>query len=129
MPAFNFRKKFAEKVERGEKFQTIRKRRKDGRNPKAGQTAYLYFGMRTKACRKLGEGVITSAEPIYIDRNGLFIDIVVGANYLGHYEKVELSRADGFKSFHEMMQWFEKTHGLPFYGFLIKWNGPTERDR
>lgn len=121
MPAFNFQKRFAPMVESGEKSQTIRARRKDGRNPQVGQTAYLNFGMRTKACRKLRKGLITSVEPITIERNGNFIEITVGVEPLGHYEKVELSRADGFENFREMLDWFEKTHGLPFYGFLIKW--------
>ena len=123
MPAFNFQKRFVEKVESGEKKQTIRTHRKDGRNPRVGQTAFLYFGMRTKSCRKIGEGIITSVEPIVINRNGPFIDIAVGADPLGHYEKVNLSRVDGFGCFHEMLEWFETTHGLPFYGFLIKWGG------
>lgn len=121
MPAFNFQKRFAEKVESGEKRQTIRARRKDGRNPQVGQTAYLYFGMRTKSCRKIGEGIITSVETIVIDRNGLLTDVVIGASPIDHYEKVNLSRADGFGCFQEMLEWFETTHGLPFYGFLINW--------
>lgn len=56
MPMFNFKKQFADSVESGEKRQTIRARRKN--RPQVGQTAYLYTGARTKACRKLGECVI-----------------------------------------------------------------------
>lgn len=123
MPAFNFQKRFAGKVERGEKRQTIRARRKDGRNPKVGQTAYLYFGMRTKSCRKLGEEIITSVDPISIVRNGrFFVDIDIPAGELGYYGKEKLAKDDGFIEFSEMLEWFETTHGLPFYGFLIKWN-------
>ena len=33
---------------------------------------------------------------------------------------------DGFDSFAEMLEWFEKTHGLPFEGQLIQW-GEIER--
>ena len=53
MPALNFRAEFADAVERGEKCQTIRAYRKDGRNPKPGDTLHLYTGMRTRACRRL----------------------------------------------------------------------------
>jgi len=59
MPAFNFTV-FTEKVRSGEKRQTIRKPRK--RTPRVGQTAYLYRGMRTKDCEKLGEAKITDVE-------------------------------------------------------------------
>lgn len=37
----------------GEKRQTIRANRKDGRDPKQGQPLMLYTGMRTKSCVKL----------------------------------------------------------------------------
>lgn len=42
------------------------------------------------------------------------------------YERIRLdhddfARADGFKDYDDMMGWFEKTHGLPFYGWLIAW--------
>jgi len=124
MPAFNFQKRFAEKVESGEKKQTIRARRKDGRNPRVGQTAYLYFGMRTKSCRKLGEDIITSVEPITIERNGpAFVNVTTYRGYLGYFEKEVLANEDGFSTFTEMLEWFETTHSLPFYGFLIKWRG------
>jgi len=121
MPAFNFKKQFADKVERKEKKQTIRARRKDGRNPQVGQTAYLYFGMRTKGCRKLGEGLITSVEAVCIERNGYSVNLFLDHGLCWN-EKESLAKKDGFESFDEMVQWFEKTHGFPFYGFLIKWD-------
>ena len=51
MPALNFKKQFAEKVETGEKRQTVRAKRK--RAFVVGDKLYLYTGMRTKYCRKL----------------------------------------------------------------------------
>ena len=48
MPALNFQKRFADLVESGEKCQTIRKCSKDGRDPKVGDTLYLYTGQRPK---------------------------------------------------------------------------------
>jgi hypothetical protein len=32
----------------------------------------------------------------------------------------EFAVADGFSSFHEMADWFDITHGLPFVGVLIE---------
>ena len=70
MPALNFKAEFAPLVESGEKRQTIRKLRKDGRDPKVGDALYLYTGMRTKKCRKLGIAPCESVQPIEIDEYG-----------------------------------------------------------
>ncbi|GAG41433.1 unnamed protein product [marine sediment metagenome] len=118
MPALNFRKEFAEMVRSGRKRQTIRAYRKDGRDPKVGDTLYLYVGMRTKGCRLLGEHKCTSVEGIALGSNGRM--------YTKH-GRVEIEREDdvaerdGFASFDEMVAWFRKVHGLPFDGLLIRW--------
>lgn len=31
------------------------------------------------------------------------------------------ARLDGFADWHEMRDWFSKTHGLPFNGVMIEW--------
>ena len=36
-------------------------------------------------------------------------------------DKIAIALADGFNSLEVMFAWFEKTHGLPFHGQLIKW--------
>ncbi len=118
MPAFNFQKQFAPSVESGEKRQTIRSPRKI--RPEAGQAAHLYTGLRTKACRKLGEHEIKSVKPIIITQAG------VGSmgDIVAIYSRDALdkfARADGFESWTAMRDWFDKTHGLPFEGDLIKW--------
>lgn len=117
MPALNFKKQFAPMVESGSKRQTIRARRKDGRNPQPGQTLYLYTGMRTTGCRKLKEVMCESCETIFI---GL-TDIYVGTKHLSVEEKHDLAIKDGFKYMDELREFFLKIHRLPFYGFLIKW--------
>jgi hypothetical protein len=119
MPLFNFQKQFAPDVESGEKRQTIRARRKN--RPQVGQTAYLYTGARTKACRKLGEEKIVRVVPVLISNDGL----AIGASALGvKFEKQELdtfAKNDGFQSWESMRDWFKNTHGLPFPGDLIQW--------
>ena len=74
--------------------------------------------MRTKSCRKLKTAVCESASPVTITENG---DVVIGCNWIGFYQEDKLARDDGFNNFQEFLDFFRKTHGLPFYGFLIRW--------
>lgn len=122
MPALNFQRRFAALVESGEKRQTIRAYRKDGRDPKPGDRLYLYTGMRTKECRKLGEATCSAVEPFDLfvtPSGGLFW--LLGHEAMTGEECDDLARRDGFVGSFELMGWFEKTHGLPFEGLLIRW--------
>jgi len=110
MPALNFQKQFTDAVESGKKCQTIRAYRKV-RDPKVGDTLYLYTGMRTKQCRKLGEVECTSVEHVKIGRY---------CASMSH--KDDFAQADGFDTYGAMLDWFEQTHGLPFEGLLIRWD-------
>lgn len=138
MPALNFQARFAELVESGQKRQTIRKPRKNDRDPKAGDTLQLYTGMRTKACRKLGEarcyatlavhlsvipgtGPVVRMEGIAPLRPGFRVLIDAAADAFAY--------ADGFDDAVEMMVWFQDTHGLPFDGLLIRWDEPTREEK
>ncbi len=118
MPALNFRKEFADKVESGEKRQSIRALRKDGRNPRPGQTLYLYTGQRTKHCRKLGEAICKSVESVGIEEGGDIYSAGIGND---NDYSVDFAKKDGFDTFQDFMDFFRKKHGLPFYGLLIKW--------
>jgi hypothetical protein len=120
MPAYNFKKEFADAVESGKKCSTIRR---DVRGAKVGGTAYLYTGQRTKACRKLGEGVLIGVRQIEILRNddGDPLAHVNGIAYGLHQLEI-LARGDGFADGETMVAWFEKQYGtLPFKGFLHEW--------
>ena len=99
----------------------IRARRKDCRNPQPGQTLYLYTGMRTKGCRKLKESICLSVEQLSIEENNGICHIVVGVKCLSVRETMGLILADGFNNPINFWQFFQETHGLPFYGLLIKW--------
>lgn len=123
MPAYNFKAQFAKMVESGKKTQTIRKVRKYPTKP--GQTIYLYAGMRTKRCRKLGEGEIISVEKIEITNLSYF--------KFGEYPDIQwfdakeddaglmLAKADGFEDWESFVEFFKIRYGLPFQGELIKW--------
>ena len=115
MPALNFNLRFADAVENGTKAQTIRAPRK--RPFKVGDTLYLYTGMRTKWCRKLGEGQCVGVCPIIIDWNDLIVDGVEWYKAAAH----EMANQDGFANYEEMADWFNLHHGLPFTGVLIQW--------
>ncbi len=119
MPALNFQAQFADAVESGEKCQTIRAYRKDKRDPKPGDTLFLFTGTRTKACRKLGEVQCIETETISIDDD---YEVRVGNRRLDADEIELLAEADGFHLAIEFLGFFEETHGLPFEGLLIRWD-------
>lgn len=131
MPALSFQKQFVAAVESGEKTQTIRARRK--RPFKIGDTLYLYYGMRTKQCRKLGEAICTSVKPITLhershpslSRLAISLSDTGFTRALNPLEKSILAEKDGFEDLDAMFDWFGKTHGLPFEGFLIRWDPNT----
>ena len=118
MPAYNFQKQFVPLIESGEKRQTIRALRKDGRKPSVGETLYLYTGMRTKACRKLKEVTCKKAEQIVVEENS---PIIVGIDFLDAVQEIDMAKADGFNLLADFMDFFRKTHGLPFHGVVISW--------
>jgi hypothetical protein len=130
MVALNFQSQFADDVEEGRKRRSIRAPRKDGRDPKPGVDLQLYTGMRQPSCRKLGDATCTRVRPVEIDYTGIKIEgrnLIAGAApaYQGapdpeRYDG-DFARADGFDSFQDMREWFERQHGLPFNGFLIEW--------
>ena len=136
MPAINF-SVFADKVESGEKLTTIRKR-----HFKKGGTAYLYTGMRTKQCRKLGEGIIVSSIPISIildDKNGAVYFTLDGILYdkwrrlhgdmqltkddydKWHDEYMSIITGDGFEQDWQFFDFFRNKYGNTFDGFLTTW--------
>ena len=118
MPAFNFQRRFAGLVAAGVKRQTIRAIRKDGRIPKVGDTAYLYTGMRTKKCQRLNEGPILEVNPITIGRQVSIAGVIIDEPE----QLRKLATNDGFNSFEEFRTWFEWPYGLPFRGYLTKWD-------
>lgn len=115
MPALNFSEQFADRVESGTKQQTIRRKRK---HPiKYGDTLYLYTGMRTKDCRKLGEGECHVTRSIRIKGGRVWLDGL----RLSDREAFLLADADGFDGLDAFFAWFESHYGPDFEGVLICW--------
>ncbi len=74
--------------------------------------------MRSKACRKLREVKCKSAERIQIRVANMAVGSRPGSTGA---QCNAMAVGDGFADFGEMLAWFEKTHGLPFEGLLIRW--------
>ncbi len=118
MVAINFQARFADLVASGRKTQTIR-----GKNRfKTGDKLQLYTGQRTKDCRKLADvdPICLGVWEIKISDDSIMI-VDDDANSMMRDDLDKFAQKDGFKNFTEMSDWFQVNHGLPFYGYLVKW--------
>lgn len=119
MPLYGFKKQFAGAVKGGTKKQTIRAKRK--RQTVAGETLYLYTGLRTKQCRKLKEVKCKRVGHFTIELNGGLIEIFIDHKRLSLIEKHNMAINDGFDSLTAFCTFFINTHTLPFEGDIIYW--------
>ncbi len=130
MVAVNFTV-FQDKILSGEKRQTVRATARC----KPGDRLQLYTGMRTKACRKLGEAVCEAVFPVTIGdwSHEAFLLFPADAQLFarGFYRaegklprraaRDRFARADGFSSFEACAAFFRRQYGLPFAGHVIVW--------
>lgn len=126
MPAYSFKERFVPLIKSGEKKQTIRSKRKYQAKP--GDTLYLYYGLRTKFCKKIKETICTGVADIKILANG---NVYVDGYKLTNPELDFLAFNDGFRHeddpknkkgcFEIMLRWWRQTHELPFIGDIIYW--------
>ena len=124
MPLLNFQKRFVTQVESGRKRQTIRAMRKIPF--KVGDKLFLYTGLRTKDCRKLGEVICERVRHILIEmkKDGIshhFITVNGDKECLYGEILRNIAIQDGFLSVVELISFFKKTHSLPFNGQIINW--------
>lgn len=124
MVAYNFQARFADAVWRGDKSQTVRAERRDGRHAKPGDALQLYTGMGTKACRKLRDATCHDACSILIDKERI---VTFGPQEF--HDLDAFAKMDGFSDWSEMREWFSATHRLPFRGVLIRWLVPPASRR
>ena len=116
MPAYSFKERFIPLLKSGEKNQTIRKKRKGQAKP--GDTLYLYYGMRTKWCTKIGEAICTKVNELKISVNK---NVYLNGHRLSLEQKNRLAQDDGFEDYNTMFRWWNQTHELPFIGDIIYW--------
>lgn len=116
MPQLNFKKRFAEAVKVGEKFQTVRPvRPKDPIKP--GDNLILSTGMRTAFYKLLRETVCTHTAEVVIREHSMEIDRAP----LSVEDAEDIAHADGFRDFAQFAAFFREMYGLPFAGVLIQW--------
>ena len=131
MVAYSFKPSFASLILTGEKRQTIREPRGGrGRHARVGDGLQLYTGMRTRACRKLGDATCAEVREVVLD---FAQDRVVLDDAIELETGVELcgfAALDGFgdppsqlSSWGYMRRWWGHTHSGQdvFRGVLIGW--------
>jgi hypothetical protein len=129
MTVLTFQPQFAPLVRAGTKTQTIRAPRK--RPIQSGDPLSLreWTGRPYMAPQRLLlEAVCTETAwvELNIDSAGEFYIGVNGVRVFLPGQEDAFAVRDGFVDAGQMQAWFEKTHGLPFEGTLIKWRGlPT----
>lgn len=121
-----FKPEFSELVRTGKKRQTIRPTPK--RMPKVGDMVSLRCWADKPYRSKhviLGDGRIRNVYPIRIyadhEEEPIQWEMWIGDRFLTIREADSVARADGFPGVCEMLEWFEREHGLPFEGILIRW--------
>lgn len=136
MPALSFKKQFAQPIWDETKVGTIRAKRKVP--IKVGQPLFLYTGMRTKQCKKIGERRAIHVVPIrilpaapdqstprviYGGEGAAISGRLATSTDLDHF-----ARGDGFASWDDMCAFWHKEHPESkaqwFDGDWILWSAP-----
>jgi len=122
-----FNPQFAPLVEAGTKLQTVRPVPK--RMPKPGDKislrAWTGKPYRSKQ-RVLMESTITHVDTFSIDTFPTMRINDIRLKYRSACD--EFARADGFEDYPALLEWFHKTHGLPFEGIVIHWHNDKLSD-
>jgi hypothetical protein len=136
MAAYSFQERFIPFLLDGSKDHTVRKERAGrSRHARPGETIQLYYGMRTKWCRKIGEATCSAVFAIRITENRISFPLVTEDE--DEVEIVPNNRdsfawRDGFRpegstadnpagAFDLMLRFWKQTHELPFQGVVIYW--------
>lgn len=103
------------------KRQTIRALGKR-RHAREGETLQLYFGMRTKHCRKIGDARCVSVHKIHIAVGEYSMPVTIEGEHIGMGYLHDFAREDGFENGEDMHKFWKKEHGIGhFSGVLIRW--------
>lgn len=131
MPQLNFSPQFAPAVESGAKRQTIRATRKVP--IKAGDTLYLFTGLRTKQARRLLPPQVCKSA-LWIEmkytappKSGGKYKLEVRLQFAGKLTRKrmeQLAKEDGFNCIEDFIGWFLPAGTDEFNGQLIKWETP-----
>lgn len=127
MPAYSFKERFVPMILDGTKRQTIRAKRKH--QVKEGDILYLFYGMRTKHCKRLKGERCVAVNDIEILQNGTVVidGIKVTDSVLNFFAWSDGFRPEGSTeenpagAFNLMIRFWKQTHSLPFKGDIIYW--------
>lgn len=119
MKVITFQQRFASLVKEGRKPHTIRPRRVNAIKPGDKLSLRQWSGRpyRSKQ-KKLMETTCTHVAEFQLESYAL---MKINGQRLHLDEQESLAKVDGFKDLCEMINWFEKTHELPFNGVIIYW--------
>lgn len=130
MVAYSFKPSFAAEIAAGRKRQTIRRPRGGrGRHARVGDGLQLYTGMRTKACRKLGDAVCAEVREVVLDFEQDRIVLDDAVELITGPELSAFAALDGFgdpplqlSPWGYQRRWWAATHPTRvFRGVLIGW--------
>lgn len=135
MPAYSFQERFIPSIKDESKTHTIRALRKGrSRHALPGNRLYLYYGMRTKHCRKIGEAICDAIRPITIDEDGIRLAGLSGTLFkrMSAGARNKFAWSDGFRpdgstkadpagAWELMLRFWKAIHELPFNGVVIYW--------
>jgi hypothetical protein len=114
MVAISFQEQFVPMLLAGTKRQTLRRTARC----RPGDRLQIYTGLRTKACRKLGEAICLFVDYCALRDSGL----TFGNKALHPPTADGFAQADGFKDYDAMIAWFHGKYGPgEFVGRIIKW--------
>lgn len=127
MVAYNFKKQFVEKILDLSKRHTIRRIGKR-EHAKPGDKLQLYYGQRTKQCRKIADAVCMARLRLRINVGeteflGIWTISRTGAvDAVPKHSWPAFAKRDGFESIADMHAFWLASHGVGmFEGFLIQW--------
>lgn len=131
MVAYSFKPSFAAMILAGTKRQTIRAPRGErGRHARVGDGLQLYTGMRTRACRKLGDAACAELREVVLDFDQDRVMLDDAIELVTGVELCAFAAADGFgdppnelSAWGYMRRWWGITHPGQdvFRGVLIGW--------
>ena len=115
-------KNYATRLKIKPKTTTIRATRK--RPFKKGDKLFLFSGLRTKQCQRLGTVICLRTEDIeiseFIDEENInAVMFKIDGSALSRDQVQKIATDDGFEKWEGMITWFRKNHGLPFTGQRI----------
>lgn len=136
MPVYSFQEQFIPFLLDESKGHTVRSERAGrSRHARLGETVYLYYGMRTKWCRKIGEATCSDVQRIRITENRIYFlvskemedDLEIVLNDPDAFAWKDGFRPEGSTSdrpdgsFDLMIRFWKQAHELPFTGVVIFW--------